>query len=398
MRKYVITVLFVLLLAGSAAAFFSPADTESIEAENREIAGIPELNAETVKSGEFSSGFDSYVNDNIGFRGKLMELSDKIQSYFGFTPQLVGKVISTTSDIGTEQTLDSSLMIVDGKVMEMFSNKPEVESGYADALNNIAASVPSDVRMYSMIVPTQLEFEEPLYRNAQDSQKDCIDSIYGSLSASVTPIDAYSKLEAADGYLYFRTDHHWTMDGAYCGYEAFMESEGGEPVAKDEFELKEEGDFFGTLYLKARSQMDNAQEDELTYYDVTEKNDLSIAMRVIYDDGSSLEYGQDSTLFNYEKDDYLFFLGGDQPLIEITNNTLDEGKTLIVIKDSYANALVPWLVNNYKQIVLIDPRSFKGDLNEEIERYEADEVAVVNYVFTTTFSDYCALLNGLVDR
>jgi len=121
-------------------------------------------------------------------------------------------------------------------------------------------------------------------------------------------------------------------------------------------------------------------------------------MRVIYEDGSSLEYGENSTLFDYEKEDYTFFLGGDQPLIEITNNSMDDGKTIIVIKDSYANALVPWLVNNYKQVILIDPRSFEGSLNEEIERYEADELAVVNYVFTTTFSDYCELLNGLVEE
>ena len=398
MHKYVLTVLFVLLLAGSAAVFLSPADTESIKAENREIAAMPELTAEKIEDGSFASEFDSYVNDNIGFRGKLMELSGKIRSCFGFTPQLVGKVISTTADIGTAQTLHSSLMIVDRKVMEMFSNKPEGQSGYAEALNNISREIPGNVKMYSMIVPTQLEFEDPLYSNAQDSQKDCIESIDRLLAPAITPVDAYSRLEAGTGYLYFKTDHHWTMDGAYCGYEAFMDASGGRAVSKDDFQYKEESEFYGALYQKARSQMDKPEADTLEYYDVAEENDLSIVMRVIYEDGSSLEYGENSTLFDYEKEDYTFFLGGDQPLIEITNNLIDDGKTIIVIKDSYANALVPWLVNNYKQVILIDPRSFEGSLNEEIERYEADELAVVNYVFTTTFSDYCELLNGLVER
>ena len=131
MRKYITTVLFALLLAGAAVVFLCPADTESITAENREPAAMPELTFDTVKSGEFASGFDAYVNDGIGLRGKLMELSDGIKSYFGFTPRLVGKVISTTSDIGTGETLDSSLMLVGGKVMEMFSDDPEVEQGYA---------------------------------------------------------------------------------------------------------------------------------------------------------------------------------------------------------------------------------------------------------------------------
>lgn len=397
MRKYIITVLFVLLLAGAAGVFFSPADTASIEAENREPAAMPELNSDTVVSGEFASGFDSYVNDNIGLRGRLMELSDTIRSCFGFTPQLVGKVISTTSDIGTGETLDSSLMLIDSKIMEMFSDKPEVESSYAEALNNIADTLPEGVDMYSMLAPTQLEFEEPLYSNAQDSQKECIDSINEQLSGRIKPVDVYSKLGEESGYLYFKTDHHWTMDGAYCGYEAFMESAGGEAVSKDDFERREKDDFYGTLYLKARAQLDDPEMDTLAYYDVEENGDFDIAMRAEYEDGSSLEYGENSGVFNYEKDDYLFFFGGDQPLIEITNNDLPDGKTVIVIKDSYANALVPWLINSYGRVVMIDPRSFEGSLSEEIERYDADEVAVVNYVFTTTFTDYCGLLNGLID-
>lgn len=395
MRKYITTVLFALLLAGAAAVFLSPADTESITAENREPAAMPELTLDTVKSGEFASGFDAYVNDGIGLRGKLMELSDGIKSYFGFTPQLVGKVISTTSDIGTGETLDSSLMLVGGKVMEMFSDDPEVEQGYAYSLNTIAAELPDNVKMYSMLVPTQLEFEEPLYANTQDSQKHCIESINGKLSPEITRVDAYSRLGDADGYLYFRTDHHWTMDGAYCGYEAFMDASGGTAVSKSDFSHEEVGGFFGTLYLKARSELKDPEEDVLSYYDVTEKNDLSIIMRTVDEDGSEREYGEGSSLFDHEQDDYKFFLGGDQPLIEITNNSVEDGKTLIVIKDSYANALVPWLVNNYKRVVLIDPRSFKGKLAEEVERYGADELMVVNYVFTTTFSDYCLLLNNM---
>ena len=188
------------------------------------------------------------------------------------------------------------------------------------------------------------------------------------------------------------------MDGAYCGYRAFMEKTGAEIIEKDKFERIDRDEFFGTLYLKARAQLDDPKKDELFYYDTEKNNDLSIKMRVVYEDGSELEYGENSKLFDEEKDDYLFFLGGDQPLIEITNNSRKSGKTLILIKDSYANALVPWLVNNYKKIILIDPRSYIGNLNDEIERYKADEVAVVNYVFTTTFTDYCELLNNLADN
>ncbi len=405
MRKYFVTITFLLLLAASVYIFFSPADTASIEAENREAAELPELSAETLISGEFASGFDSYVNDNVGFRGQLTALSDDIKSYFGFTPKLVGKVISSTSDIGTDETLETGLMLLNGRVMEMFSKKPEIEKKYAEALNNIRSVLPDNVKMYSMLVPTQLEFAKPIYRNAQDSQEQCIEDIDSMLSASITAVDAYGRLKAAeesrpedseDG-LYFKMDHHWTMDGAYCGYEALMEKTGMNPVDKNDFELKQGEDFYGTLYLKAKSDMEDPEPEKLYYYDVESEGDFELVMRVVYDDGSELEYGQDAPIFDSTKDGYLFFLGGDQPIIEITNNKIKDGKTIMIIKDSYANALVPWLVNNYEKVVLIDPRSFKGSLTKEVERYSPDELAVVNYVFTTTFSDYCELLNDIAE-
>lgn len=403
MRKYFVTITFLMLLAAAVFVFFSPADIESIESENREPAQFPELSREGLISGSFASGFDSYVNDNIGYRGELTALSDDIKSYFGFTPELVGKVISSTSDIGTEETLETSLMLLDGRVMEMFSKKPEVEEAYAQALNNIRAALPENISMYSMLVPTQLEFAKPVYRNAQDSQQQCIEDINSQLTGGITPVDVYGKLEEAeesraedtDDSLYFKMDHHWTMEGAYCGYEAFMEQTGAQVLSKDEFELKEGEDFYGTLYLKAKSDMDSPEKEKLYYYDVESAGNYEIVMRVVYDDGTEMEYGQDSKVFDSTKEGYLFFLGGDQPVIEITNKNKEDGKTLLVIKDSYANALVPWLINNYKKVVLIDPRSFKGTLKSEVERYSPDELIMINYVFTTTFNDYCVLLDRL---
>lgn len=398
MRKYVITILFAVLLAASAAVLISPADTESIAAENREIKTMPEFNLDTVASGEFAAGFDEYINDNIGFRGRLMEISRKIQSCFGYTPKLVGKVISTTSDIGIGETLEGSLVIIDGRIMEMFSEKPEVEAEYAEALNNIHAAMPANVNMYSMLVPTQLEFANPVFANSQDSQKACIDNINEMLNDDIESVDAYDSLkqESENGEdLYFKTDHHWNMDGAYCAYTAFTEKSNGVPVLKSDYEKKERDDFFGTLYRKAAAQVEISERDKLYYYDTTAGKDISIVMKDI-EDGRGVEYGKKAQIFDDTKEGYLFFMGGDNPLVEITNNSVSEGKTLVIIKDSYVNAMVPWLINNYKKIILIDPRSYKGNLYNDMVSYNADELLVVNYVFTTTFGDYCGMLNNLI--
>lgn len=396
MRKYIITALFALLLASSAALLFMPADTESIAQENREIAQMPEFSKETALSGEFAKGFDSYVNDNIGLRGKLMELSSDIKSRFGFTPKLVGKIISATSDIGIGQTYDSSLMLLDGKIMEMFQKNSEVEVLYAQTLNKIAEKLPDSVKMYSMLIPTQLEYAAPLYRNAQDSQKSSIENVYGNLDKSITTADAYTVLgEHSDEYIYFRTDHHWTMEGAYYGYCALSDATGTPHTSIGDYEKEDAFNFHGTLYQKAKSQIKNIPEDTMYYYDTISDGNFSVKMRTVLD-GKEYVYGEKTKIFDKTKSNYQFFMGGDNPLTEITNKNKPDGKTIILIKDSYVNAMIPWIIGDYKQVILIDPRSYTGNLLDEIQRYNASEVAVVNYVFTTTFSDYCTLLEKLI--
>lgn len=396
MRKYIITFLFMLMLIGSAVVLMCPADTESVLAENREPQEFPAFSVSSVWSGGYMSQIDSYVNDNIGFRSRIMTLSDKIQSYFGFLPDGMGKIISTTKDIGTSESQDSHLVLYDGKIMEMFLSNAGIEAKYADALNTVREALPDNVKMYSMLIPTQLEFSEPLYAGVEDSQREAIEVVDSKLK-NITAVDVYSKLSeataAGEDYLYFKTDHHWTMDGSYLGYAAFMEATGAVPEPEESYSLKELGSFYGSLYLKAKSQLPWDTCDNMFYYDTIENTDFDIRMRA--EDGVT-EYGVQAPVFDTNNCSYTLFFGGDQPLMQITNNDKPDGKTVVILKDSYANALIPWLINDYYRIVVIDPRSFGGNLLDEVERYDADEVAVFNYVLTTTFSDYCDMITNLL--
>lgn len=396
MRKYFISVLFIILLAGSVfLVTLCPADRDSILAENREPQGIPEASVQNLISGKFSADFDAYINDNIGFRGTLMNVSNKLRSYTGYTPKEVGKVILTNSDIGTGETLEGRLDLYDGRIMEMFVAKPDVGQKYAETLNSIRAALSQETNMYSLIIPTQLEFSDSPHRSEQDSQKETIDAINGAFNGIIS-VDVYSKLaEHKDEYIYFKTDHHWTMDGSYYAYQALCEATGVYEMPKSHFTQLENGTFYGSLYEKAKSELSNQEKDTVYYYDIAANNDISIKMRG--EDGVT-EYGIGSPVFHTERQNYSIFFGGDNPLMEITNNSKPDGKTLMVLKDSYANALLPWLINSYKTVIVIDPRSFGGEVLDEIERYNPDDFAVINYVFSTTYSDYCDMLANTVIR
>ena len=333
MRKYLISIIFILLLAGSVVLLLAPADTESIKAENRELKTFPEFSAGAVWSAQYMSEFEDYVDDNIAYRGKLMEISDKIRTFLGYTPDGVGRIIQASSDIGTGESNEGRLVLYNDYIMEMFSENKESQEKYANTLNNIREALPHEVKMYSAIIPTALEFCEPSYRNAQDSQKDAIDFVNSRLNG-IFPVDAYTELQQSEEEdLYFMTDHHWTTEGAYCAYRAFMNMSGGTAVDKTEFIRKENGKFYGSLYLKAKSQLISQPEDTIFYYDITEKNDISIKMRA---EDNVTEYGVGAPLFRTDLNNYLLFFGGDNPLMEITNNTNPDGKSIIVMKDSYA--------------------------------------------------------------
>lgn len=393
MRKYLISILFIALLATSFGLIAAPADTESIAEENRELKTMPAFSFSSVWSGEFSKGFEAFVDDNIAMRGKLMAVSDKIRSRVGYTPDNLGRIIVTTSDIGTGEANEGRLVLYNDYIMEMFSKNEESQTKYAESLNAVREALPTDIRMYSILVPTALEFSSPAYSSAQDSQKEAIEFVNSKLKG-IFPVDVYSALLASkSNSLYFKTDHHWTTDGAYVAYNKYMEMSGGPVAAQTDFTRKENGEFYGSLYLKAKSQLTEQKKDTIFYYDITEKNDISIRMRA---EDNVTEYGVGAPVFNTEVSNYLLFFGGDNPLMEITNNSNPDGKTVVVIKDSYANAFLPWLIASSGRVIVIDPRSFGGSLMEEIERYDADEVLVLNYIFSATFGDYCDRIKDII--
>ena len=393
MRKYLISILFIALIAISLGLLVAPADIASIREENRELKTMPEFTFSSVWSGEFSKNFEAFVDDNIAFRGKLMAVSDKIKSRVGYTPENMGRIIVTTSDIGTGEANEGRLVLYNGYIMEMFAKNEAAQDKYAESLNAIRKAIPDDIRMYSVLVPTALEFSAPAYSSAQDSQKEAIEYV-NSKFKGIFPVDVYSALLASkSNSLYFKTDHHWTTDGAYVAYNKYMEMSGGPVVTQTDFTRKENGEFYGSLYLKAKSQLTEQEQDTIFYYDITEKNDISIKMRA---EDNVTEYGVGAPIFNTDKNNYNLFFGGDNPLMEITNNSNPDGKTVVVIKDSYANAFIPWLVASSSKVIVIDPRSFGGSLTEEIERYQADEVLVLNYIFSATFGDYCDTIKNII--
>ena len=394
MKNKIISFIFVLLMASSFVVWIMPADTKSFEKENRKPAPLPKMTSTTLKSGKFMTDFESYVNDSVGFRSCFNNLSTMAKSYFGLTPP-EGRVVYTNKDIGTETVNKACLLLLNDRVMEVFSSNKKNELLYANALNTYAKNLDSSINMYSMIVPTQLQFQMPIYKNIQSDQKEAIDFVYKNLDSRIKCVDAYTNIENhIDEYLYFRTDHHWTMLGAYRGYEAFARSAQIEARSIFDFTKNtvEEG-FLGYLYNQVEDEGLKEYKDNIEWYNINEQYSLSYDFKGYEEDGGFIRYN--GTMFDFNSTDYTFFFVSDHQYAKIHNNTVANGKSILVLKDSYANAFAPWLVNNYENVVMVDPRFFKGSVEDIIKEDNITDVLVINYVFTTVFEDYCKSLTNI---
>ncbi|MDE6579352.1 MAG: hypothetical protein K2K41_02325 [Ruminiclostridium sp.] len=230
---------------------------------------------------------------------------------------------------------------------------------YADAVNKAAAALPN-VKVYNMVIPTSSEFYVPEdITGFTSSQKDKIDHIADKLSG-VTSVDAYSALKAhTEESIYTRTDHHWQPLGAYYAAEQFAKAAGvGDKFAplSQYTEVVKDG-YMGSLYNYSKSEKLKSDPEPFTLY--ISPNDK--ALKTTYYD-TAFQNGYESDLFvtrdgsNY----YCSFLGSDDRIAKIETDC-DNGKTLVVMKESYGNGLIPFLTQCYQTIYVCDARYF--DLN-----------------------------------
>ena len=214
------------------------------------------------------------------------------------------------------------------------------------------------------------------------------------MNARVKTVDAYKQLSAHSGeYIYFRTDHHWTPLGAYYGYLAFCEAAGQKPVSIEAYKTHEIKNFLGYLYRFAQEPEISKHPDTIIWYDTNENETIDASMRAF--DSKNNIFPYDGYLFDDRKSNYDFFLGSDHPFVLLENSAKPTGKTLLILKDSYANCFAPWVINNYRRVIMIDPRTYTADLKDVLDEFEPDEMLILNYIFTTTFDGYCDMLEDL---
>ncbi len=261
---------------------------------------------------------------------------------------------------------------------------------YADALNKLAGKLEGKATVYSIPVMTASGIVFPdncLSIKKGGSMNDGVNKINANLSDKVKKINMYDTLmKHRTEYLFFRTDHHWTALGAYYAYTDFCKAKGVEAESLDSYKTETFDNFKGSYSFTTNDPDMIAHLDQVTVYYPNAKD----AKLYFYDEeGNKKDW---PIIANVKKakpgGKYNTFAAGDKPLTVITNNDIKDDSACIVIKDSYGNAFVPFLVDHYHKIYEMDFRYWDGDLAKTAEEYGVKDVLFVVSILNTG-NQYC---------
>ena len=361
-----LAVLFLVLVFGAALLnLFWPKRTE-LALENRKAAQFPTFKISALLDGNWQKAFGTWMQDQVMGRDQWVNLQRAADEAVFLKTEEGGILLGRDHWMFTRQ----------------FSEGADVQAQTAKnvaAVSDFASRYPG--RVTFLLAPSAaVIYAEALPAGAPiiDENKN-LDAIFTQISQTAQVLDLRDAFTAhKEEYLYFKTDHHWTTQGAYLAYQQFCALKGLTPFAVGSSETVP--DFLGTHYSSTR--LWNVQPDTITWYPM---NNQMTVYRLTGE--AQFEVDRVEPMINTEKfttrDKYAAFLDGNNGYSVIEGS--GEG-SILVVKDRYANSFVPYLTANYAKIGVVDFRGFAYGLDSTIEKEGYDEILVL-YNYQTFVSD-----------
>lgn len=412
---------------------------EYSESEKRPLAKRPAPQMLTVMNGKFFTDLNKWFSDTFPYREELLSLEAGIEDYYGVggeayygnkasvvedtipetaeslapvilmeSPEETGEaptetvnefeeLIETNADgtlkvdttpkenveIAGEQA--GNIYVNDNKGYEIFYYNQGGSVKYASVINTVKALFP-ETNVYDMLVPNSFGVElDPSLQEELGSgnMPDAFNYIYSLMDPAIHRISVFDTMVAhKDEYIYFNTDHHWTALGAYYAYRDFCKEKGIEPHELSEFPYVDYQGFYGTFYFATnRSEQLKANPDHVEAWIPLGTNDAIITVET--GEVKSSKVVNDVTEANAGRK-YNCFINGDNPFTQITNPHITDGSSCVLVKESYGNAFVPFLVDHYENVYVVDYRYYKGNLSDFITGHGINDIIFLNNVQAIT--------------
>ena len=242
---------------------------------------------------------------------------------------------------------------------------------FTSMVNDVKKMVGDKVNVYTLPAPVSSAFYTPAgMENVTTDQHKATLDLSKTLDKSNKNIDAYGVLSKhTSEYIYYRTDHHWTTLAAYYCVKEFAKATGVPFTELSDMEKCVKTGFTGSMYTYSSCPEFKQYPDTYTYY--KPKNSYTTT----YYNGA-FQNGTPSQLFlDYAEgaNSYCTILGSDMNLAEIKTD-VKNGTTLVLIKDSYGNALTPYFIGSFEKIYVLDMRYTTIKLNDFFKKVGATDI------------------------
>ena len=370
-----LTVGFVGYLVILGAWGIITPDRKLSEFENRALSQLPSFTWSKLWDGRFTEQWDQYLVDQFVGRDQWVSLKSSLE-------RASGKLENHNVFFGDHDYL-----------FERFSTpSSQLDRNLSELLTFAQDRQAAGNRLFTLFVPLSQEiypeYMPPYAAATSTSSEQIIAEAVEQLGDTVTNVPVTDQLWAhKEESIYFRTDHHWTMRGAYWGYRQFAEAAGLQPITPDQLRSVIVSDaFYGTYYTKANDsaiapdQLELAHPVSLPSYEVCPSDNAPCTNSIYYE--SALQ----------ERDQYKLFFNGNPTWVQITTQA-DSGRSIAVFKDSYANVMMPYLIKHYDNIIMIDMRYFRHQVHEFFQEHPVDDILFLYGVRTLAEDDIFKWLN-----
>lgn len=357
--------IFLLVVMGFFVASILKPDKSFSENENRVLKERPELSLSNLFEGDFTTEYETYITDQFVARDDFIGM--KVSADRALGKKVVNGVYFAPDNYLIEEHKAED---VDAKLVQ--SN--------LDWVKKFVETNKEQIDVKFMLVPTISNiYPEWLPKYNQEYNQSALLKQAEMTIGEDYIIDASDILKQhKKESLFFRTDHHWTSLGAYYGYAAWAQKMGIAPYSLEQYERKVVAkDFWGTTYSKVNTKK---EADEIELFTLKKGPSLTMSVKQDGSEATDSLYKMEKIK---EKDKYTVFLGGNNPYVEITTS-IKNGKTLLLVKDSYAHNMVPFLTSHYEKIILLDYRYYNNSTKGLLKEKKVTDVLllynVINFV------------------
>ena len=363
-----ITALFCAFIGVFLVANAVSPDRTFSEVENRNLEQLPAVDFGTPEklfrdgnffNGQFMRDFETYTTDQFIGRDAWVDLKAR-------TERALGKKENNNVYFADNDTLIT-------RFDQPAADRVTENLNY---VNNFVENV--DIPVVFSLIPTQAcIWADRLPEGAPNaSQTDLMTQAQGAVTGA-TWADVYTPLmEHKDEDIFYRTDHHWTSLGAYYGYTGLASALGYTPVPLTDYTpTVRSTEFYGTVFSSSGVRW--VKPDTITTY--VPDDGITVVSHTYDNSGNPVEEQRALYVESFlsVKDKYSMFLGGNQSLGVVTNTNNPDGPKLLIIRDSYADSLVPFLTAHYSEIHLIDPRYYHLSVKDYVEQNGIDQALVL---------------------